>query len=314
MKLYDSELMQKLKNMVKNERELLTEILRHLREVELRKLYIERGYSSMFAFCTEALGYSESEAHIRIQAMRLMTSVPMVEEKIESGELSLSVAAKVQSNFRKAKTPLEDKQEVIESVLGKSTREAERELAERFPEAPKPEVMRAMSGGRTQIAFLISDECHEKLDRLKQRMAHKNFDGQLGILFEELVDLGLKKYEKVPKKKAGPSHDAKRANVETPAAENPPAEDKTTDAALLGARKVKVKRSRYISAPIVREVWFRAGNQCQFLNTDTGHRCSCRHGLQVDHIIEFARGGSNELENLQLLCGVHNRWRSRATG
>jgi len=39
LNLQDSELIQKLKDMVKNERELLTEILRHLQEVERRKLF-----------------------------------------------------------------------------------------------------------------------------------------------------------------------------------------------------------------------------------------------------------------------------------
>ena len=371
MKLQDSELIQKLKDMVKNERELLIEILRHLREVERRQLYLERGHSSMFAFCTETLGYSEQEAHVRIQAMRLMSSVPMVEEKIESGELSLSVAAKVQTNFRKANTPAEDKEDVIESVLGKSTRQADRELAERFPEAPKPEVMRAVSGGLTQMTFSISKACLEKLNRLKARSAHKNFEGRMDLLFEELVELGLERYEKVPKKKAksapnvnlskgdaprGQSTDeapivqngevsplnanSEEASVDASKGYEPlvasegdisllaneadiplvasagvaQVADNPSDAAVLSAPKVNIKRSRYISTPVTRELWFRAGDQCEYVDSITGRRCSCRHGLQIDHIIEFSQGGSSEPENLQLLCGAHNRWRSRATG
>jgi len=84
-----------LKDLVSRERQLLTEVLHHLREVEIRHLYLERGYSSLWAFATEELGYSESAAQRRIQAMRLLKEIPEVEEKIESGRLSLSVASQL---------------------------------------------------------------------------------------------------------------------------------------------------------------------------------------------------------------------------
>src|SRR5690606_39702617 len=92
----------------------------------------------MFAFCTRFLGYSEAEAHIRIQAMRLMKVMPVVEEKIKSGEISLSVAAQAQSHFRredlkrkveqKPKLSLAEKESVLQELNGTSTREAERKL------------------------------------------------------------------------------------------------------------------------------------------------------------------------------------------
>ena len=281
MKVLDSELIQKLKSLVRNERELIAEILRHLREVEKRKLYLQRGYSSMFAFCTEALGYSEAEAHIRIQAMRLMSTVAMVEAKIESGELSLSVAARAQGCFRKTDLTKQVKEEIVRSLVGKSTRQAERELAAHFPDSAKPEVQRAASGEQTRLEFTISNACLEKLNRLRERAAHENFSGRLDVLFESLIDLALKKY------------------------------DPHTDARVLSARKVNGTRSRYIPAGVRREVWRRADGQCQYQNQE--HRCSSRYGLQIDHIGEYCNGGSNELKNLQLLCGAHNRWRSRAT-
>ena len=192
----------------------------------------------------------------------------------------------------------------------------------------------------------------------------------MDLLFEELVELGLERYEKVPKKKAKAAPNANRSKGDAPRGQStdeapimqngevsplnaiseeasvsvsegdvslvaseeevslasdvdaplvatagePQADDKTSDAAVLSAPKVNIKRSRYISTPVSREVWFRAADQCEYVDPTTGRRCSCRHGLQVDHIIEFSQGGSNELENLQLLCGAHNRWRSRATG
>src|SRR5690606_2316204 len=76
------------------------EILKHLNEIDRRKLYLERGYSSLWAYCTEELNYSEAAAQRRIEAMRAL-EIPELEEKIESGKLTLSSIAKVQSLARK---------------------------------------------------------------------------------------------------------------------------------------------------------------------------------------------------------------------
>jgi hypothetical protein len=50
------------------------------------------------------LGYSEPEAMLRIQAMRLVRKAPEVENRIEKGELSLTVAAMVQGGFEEGRT------------------------------------------------------------------------------------------------------------------------------------------------------------------------------------------------------------------
>src|SRR5262249_16282709 len=121
------------------ERETVAKILRHLLTVESEGIHLEMSYSSLFEFCMKELDYSEDEAVIRIRAMRLMKSVPSIESKIESGELSLSVLAKAQSAFRKEEqnkrpVPLEQKEEIIFQLAGSSVRKAERELATIFPE------------------------------------------------------------------------------------------------------------------------------------------------------------------------------------
>ncbi len=280
MKCTDVELILKLKNIVQQERDLITEVLRLLREVENRQLYLARGYSSMFAFCTGLLGYSESEAHIRIQAMRLIKVMPTVERQIESGEISLSVAAQAQSCFRREKLSGTEKVKIVNDLLGTSTREAERKLAARFPSKPRLEVEKPVSADLTRIEFTATKQQLEKFHRLKGIFAHKNFGGRYDLLFEELADLALKKF----------------------------------DAPVLGAPQVQKQRTRYVSIHSRRFVWKRAGSQCQYQDPVSGRRCESKHGLQIDHIHEFANGGSNEPENLQLLCGAHNRWRSQVRG
>ena len=48
------------------------------------------------------------------------------------------------------------------------------------------------------------------------------------------------------------------------------------------------------------------------LNRDKFQCCSCgsRENLEVDHIIPLAKGGANDLSNLQTLCSVCNRRKS----
>jgi 5-methylcytosine-specific restriction endonuclease McrA len=53
-------------------------------------------------------------------------------------------------------------------------------------------------------------------------------------------------------------------------------------------------------------VFARDRNRCTFVGSD-GKRCEEILRLHVDHIKPVARGGSNEISNLRLLCARHNQ-------
>jgi hypothetical protein len=53
-------------------------------------------------------------------------------------------------------------------------------------------------------------------------------------------------------------------------------------------------------------VFARDHGRCTFVGSD-GKRCDETIRLHVDHIKPVARGGSNEMSNLRLLCAQHNR-------
>lgn len=98
--LSDRQLHHNIKQLVCDERKLLTIILKHLAEVQKRRLFCSYQCSSLFDYAVSFLGYSEGQAHRRITAMRLILEVPEVEKKIETGELSLTNAAEAQRFFR----------------------------------------------------------------------------------------------------------------------------------------------------------------------------------------------------------------------
>jgi 5-methylcytosine-specific restriction endonuclease McrA len=71
------------------------------------------------------------------------------------------------------------------------------------------------------------------------------------------------------------------------------------------------KRPTYYKREVDRALWERAESQCEFIDEQTGRRCSCRFGLQREHVIPLALGGRNDLSNMQLLCATHNQLRAR---
>ena len=295
--LSNDKLIEDLKAFRAQERGVVTNILKYLLEVESRGLHLQRR-PSIYEFCMEELGYSEDEAYIRVQAMRCLKAIPAIEEKIEAGKLSLSVVAKAQTVFRrqaklKKALSVQQKNAVIDSLLNVSVRQAEKKLAAAFPESDLPrEKIKPLSDELTSYQFVANKQLNQKLETLKHLLAHKNFDGRLHGLIEAMADIALKKFEN----EIGNSVAQRKSRIKKPNRNTSPSRP----------------RSRYITKAVKRAVWQRADCQCEFRDSQTGHRCSNRHGVQIDHVLEYALGGSNDIENLQLLCGAHNRWKSRS--
>ena len=76
----------------------------------------------------------------------------------------------------------------------------------------------------------------------------------------------------------------------------------------------RARRSRYIPAPVRREVWCRDGGCCSYVDPHSGRRCGSRFLLELDHIVPFALGGSAEPGNLRIHCSAHHRFRHREHG
>ena len=56
----------------------------------------------------------------------------------------------------------------------------------------------------------------------------------------------------------------------------------------------KIERSRVISSDVKRAVWDRDEGMCV--------TCKSTTYLEYDHVIPFSKGGSNSIENIQILC------------
>jgi hypothetical protein len=132
----DQQLIARLRDLVRTDRELGSRLLVHLGEVDARRLYREQAYSSMFAYCVEELHMSEGQAYVRIHAARLGRQFPLVVELFERGALHLS-AIKLLGPHLTA----DNHAQVLERASFKGKREIELLVAEL---APKPDVPNRM--------------------------------------------------------------------------------------------------------------------------------------------------------------------------
>ena len=97
--LSDRELLRQTTALVRHERHLQGAIIDHLGEIEARRLYLQRGCSSLFDYAVRELGYSDAAAGRRIGAVRLCSDQPDARERLRDGSLTLSAAAELQWAF-----------------------------------------------------------------------------------------------------------------------------------------------------------------------------------------------------------------------
>ena len=213
-KLKDAELLNQTQKLVEQERELLTQVLHHLCEVDRRKLYCDLGYSSLFDYAVKELHYSEGQAGRRIQTMRLIKEIPEVENKIATGRLSLTNIAQAQSYFREASVKAPQKRQLLNQLENKSTREGQKLLLSLQPQGSLPkEKARQITVQHTEVRMVIDESLKNKLTQLRSLLGVKAISMNLVQLIECMADMSIeslqiKKFGK--KNLAPPATKAKR--------------------------------------------------------------------------------------------------------
>ena len=97
--LSDRELLRQTSTLVRHECYLQGAVIDHLGEIEARRLFLQRGCSSLFDYAVRELGYSDAAAGRRIGAVRLCADQPDAREWLRDGSLTLSAAAELQWAF-----------------------------------------------------------------------------------------------------------------------------------------------------------------------------------------------------------------------
>lgn len=273
--LVDKVLLQDTKNMAAREREIMSKVLHHLREIDRRKLYAELGFPSMFTYCTEELKYSPDQAQRRICASRMMAVLPEIEKKLDDGSLNLTILGMANSYFNENNLDTADKKEVLDQISNKSKREVEKMFAPEIPHAPVNEAERKVSKTKTKITLILDDTVVEKLRELQGLLSHSK-KRALPELIDFLCTQELKKRNR-------------------PAAASK-VKSKTKEIVKIGTKAI----GRTIPASIKKEVWLKAEGKCQH------PLCKSKYFLQIHHLVPYSEGGLHTTQNLRLLCHAHH--------
>lgn len=304
-KTSDNEILSGLEKLTKSERKITHLILWHILEVETRKLFLQLGYDSLYKYLTNHLGYSESAAYDRMQAARLLRKVPSVAAKIEEGSVKLTQLVKVQQSLQQERrlgkaADAVIAQELIAKIENKTAYETEKIIACELNQTPKAhQKVKPQNDDSVRVEMTFTQEQYELLQKAQSLLSHVVPDNNLAEVVTYLAQNYIQKKEGSPK-----SAQSSEAAIEK---EKPAQTTQSFGVNPESKRSVPSAKRKYIAASVRRAVFARAKNCCEFVHSQTQRRCNSRYQLQIDHIRPLAKGGDDEISNLRILCGVHNR-------
>ncbi|ABS27100.1 HNH endonuclease [Anaeromyxobacter sp. Fw109-5] len=315
----------------------MADFLLALADFDRKKLWRELGHASLFYYLHRELRLSKGAAQNRKTAAELIQAFPEVEAALRAGELCLTTV----NELAKVLTP-ENRAEVLPRFFGLSRREAEavamslrpaevvptRDVITAFrpaaqalravmaaalpapspespalpvhpdepvlvhldeptapvmvaasrslpPPPPPRESVERLDAEVARVHVTVSRRFLEKLEAATDALGHACPGGSAAEILERGLDLILAQHAK------------RRGLVEKP-------------------RKGRGgSRRDTIPAEVKREVWRRAGGQCEW-RFESGERCDCRRRLEYDHIEPLALGGASTMDNVRLACRPHN--------
>lgn len=312
--LSDDELIASLKRVRAEERSCQVSLLKHLNEMDRRSLAEKRSFGSLFVYCMRELGYSEGETRRRVHVARKAAKFKVIYLLLEQGAVSMTALALVAPHLDQS-----NHQELLGAIRGKTSREVEFMLAERFPQREQRESVRPLAApqpppaeqpapepgqpeqpsdaprpflepypsvkpfapDRVRFEFNGSRDLYDKIERAKQLLRHKYPFCTLEQLFGESLESLLEDWDPV-----------RRMARKRPSSAQPKPSDPT---------------ARVIPQHVKDEVYRRDGGCCTYVGED-GKRCQEKSGLEYDHIRPHALGGLSIADNLRLLCEGHNRF------
>jgi hypothetical protein len=308
----DHELVGQVSSLFAREKRIGDAILLGLKEIKVRRIYVDLGYPSLFEMLVKHFRLSESSTYTRLQALKLIEAVPEVQGDLFTGALSLTNAALAQSFIQQSEkdtnTPLsiEERKEVIDAVKGKSQKEARATLAEKNPKSGlPPNREKPITLKHTQLQITVDAETMAALTEVKELLSHCIPDGDIKEVLKYMIQLT----GTTLKKRKGQSAPTSRSTSLSDAPDAPVAPSVLECSTVAEESCV---RSRNIPIETKRIVFGRAGGCCEFVNQE-GVRCQSKHQLEVDHKIPWSQGGTHKFENLQVMCRSHNLFRTKET-
>jgi hypothetical protein len=291
-------------------------MIAHIAEMSRRRGHVERGYKSLFEYCTRRLNLSEGSVWLRIQVANVCQRFPQILVALADNRFSLTVAGLL------APALTEDNVEkLLSDCAGMTKRQAEEYLVALRPKpvytpsirktasAPVPRLMMTSSAAAPStprplprvspsileparpetfnFRFAADRKFKEKFERLAEVLGVENPLLHMAEIMEKAMDIALDK--KDVKRKLARRRERKPRKADN--SRQRPRPDEV---------------SRYVPSHVRERVHERAGYQCEYRSED-GTRCRSRTGLEIEHLRPFAIHRSHDERFLRVFCRSHNR-------
>lgn len=267
--LSDSELVVAISHAAVRERQATADVVRILIEFDRRQLYLAEGFSSLYAYCTQVLHYSEHAAFNRIEVARAAARWPQLLSSLEEGSLHLAGARLLAPHLT---------DENIELALDSARHKSKREIEEVVAGLAQRALLVAVAAEQYRLHLTISREARDTLRQVQALLSHQVPDVNPAVIFERALSLLLTQLQ-----------ERRTAETSRPRPAQP-------------ARS----QSRHIPAAVKREVWKRDGGQCAFIGRQG--RCPERLYIEFHHSVPHAAGGQSTAHNVELRCRAHNMY------
>lgn len=283
------ELIQKLVNLVRTERKITDQIVQLLVEIDEQKIHLKMGYSSIYIFLIQYMGYSASSAYRRYCAMKLYKKTPEISEKVQDGSLNLTQLSELERCSREK--PIDDIKNVLQKIENKNTSQTQQIIAQEF-DLPiiAHEKKRTQKDESVLLQITLTKEQYELFEKAAHLLSHV----KPGATHAEVIEILA---NKLVKQKIGKEV---QQNQNDKILEN---ESNFRS----GSKKSKRKP---IAQKIRRYIFKQAQHQCEYVSF-SGQRCEAKSLLEIDHIMPVSRGGTNKINNLRIFCRAHNQERNQ---
>jgi hypothetical protein len=331
--LTDAELVAAVRDLAGDEREVTARVVAHLAEIDARQLYLAAGYSSLFIYCHEGLGYSEDAAYNRKTAARVARRFPEIVDMLADGRLTLTAVRLLAPVLDD-----ENRERAFAEAAGKSKRDVERLVAAL---APKPDVpssvrrlpMTAVGTPSTPVptdapttAAAVPEretpdtaggptppQASQPAPRGKKSevapLAPERYRVQFTIGAE--TEKKLRRLQELLKREIPDGDPAVLFDRALTVLLEKMERRRNGVAAKPRAGRTVKRGSRHVPAATRRAVSPRDGGQCTFVSAD-GRRCTERAYMEFHHRgVPFAQGGGPGPDNIALHCRAHNAYEGR---
>ena len=330
--LANQELLEATHALVRRGRAVEAELLRHLGEVDARRLYLGEACSSMFTYCVRVLHFSEAAAYKRIRAARATRRHPGLLSALRRGELHVTAVS-----LLAAQLTGESCEELIRAATHKTADEIKQLLADRQPKPDLADCVRRVASplpaGNAAAASLseraetpassvnTADEAEPKPTLATDRSVRTPREPSPSVT----APLGGERY-RVSFTADGELH-AQLQELRALMRHQVPDGDlasilgraiallldqvrKRKFAAVATPRPASAANetpSRQIPAAIRRAVARRDGGRCSYVSP-RGRECGAQEFLEFHHLEPWARTGTHSVDGIVLHCRAHNQY------